>query len=270
MNKDKINNSVTTLLNKFRFYILGKCYGKFTNPRAVATYSDVYGVMSEQEFDDKFIRSQYWGVYHPKQLQQWYDPAAIKLDWKGLNLKVTDNPYTVPGSGYIITDGVGLVTSKRVFSYGVYEWIFSLPKGRQLWPAIWLSNVDTWPPEIDVMEGYSNYNMKYDNRIETNIHCGNGQSSKYSLGAKGDGWLCKDTNNITAHLHWTRDFIKIYYNGYLVRQITDKKHLAWFNGNPGMRVIMNNAIRYNSEQYQISDYTVEDFTIGSFRYWDNV
>ncbi len=49
----------------------------------------------------------------------------------------------------------GMLTSKFLFfqQYGYFEFRARLPRGKGLWPALWLVPKDnTWPPEIDVME----------------------------------------------------------------------------------------------------------------------
>jgi beta-glucanase (GH16 family) len=48
----------------------------------------------------------------------------------------------------------GKVTSAGKFDqlYGWFEWSGQIPAGQGFWPAYWMLNYVTWPPEMDVME----------------------------------------------------------------------------------------------------------------------
>ncbi|MBY0406186.1 MAG: glycoside hydrolase family 16 protein, partial [Rickettsiales bacterium] len=47
----------------------------------------------------------------------------------------------------------GLTSFPYGQTYGVFEIVAKVPKGKGLWPAFWLIPVDkSWPPEIDVFE----------------------------------------------------------------------------------------------------------------------
>jgi beta-glucanase (GH16 family) len=53
----------------------------------------------------------------------------------------------------------GLISSQPSFSqtYGYFEASVKLPKGKGLWPAVWMLPADLgWPPEIDLMESVGN------------------------------------------------------------------------------------------------------------------
>jgi hypothetical protein len=239
---DSLVNNWLLLRNRLLFFILRKKTGSFRIPKKLkVSYSDDFCQMSVEELDSRWIRKQHWGNYHPNDLQQWYDPKAVNLTTSGLHLSVTQNKLKIQNGE--IQNGVGLVTSKTPLSYGYYRWTFQLPKGPQLWPAIWLSHYKTWPPEIDVFEGYSDWNSKFGKHINTNIHLGNSSETHYGLGAFRNGFLVPKDSDVVMELHWTKKSIKIYYNHFLVRVITDGRHLRWFNQDPNMWVILNNALR---------------------------
>ena len=64
---------------------------------------------------------------------------------------------------------------------------------------------------------------------------------------------------------WTKDFIKIYYNGYLVRKTTSEDILKWFRDKK-MIIILNNGMR--SEYIPMIDNSITtEFFIYSVKYW---
>ena len=144
--------------------------------------------------------------------------------------------------------------------YGLFVWNIELPIGDRLWPAIWLSGSMYWPPEIDVLEGYSNSDGRYKNKLNTNAYYANG----LQIGAMSHGFLCKEGKELNLKLDKQKDYIKIYYNNYLVRQITDKNVLASINSEP-MNIIINNAVIDKNPERGIA----LPFIIKSFEYYEN-
>lgn len=205
---------------------------------------------------EKWMIGQPWGEYHPESPYQYYGKSKKFVDVGDgyLNLYSRYEPRTFYDEGtskYIdIPYGVGLVVSRQDFKYGYYEIGARLPVGKMLWPAIWLTAVKSWPPEIDILEGYSGEESKYWNefgiknfKIQPNIHYGyTYNDTKSSYGAISYP-LYKATDRDTIYsLYWTEDFIKIYYDRYLVFQTTDKNILDYFNGDDvTMYIILNNA-----------------------------
>jgi len=238
--KEKNNSNITSkmeiifednfkVFNKDEWRI-GQPWGEF-HPGSTYQY---YGKDSVFVKDDCLILNQ---IYSPKQLTTWYD-----------SLKVYDIPYSV-----------GLVTSFRSFEYGFYEFEVELPYGAGLWPAVWLSCVDSWPPEIDILEAYSDGDCNYGLRLQTNLHYGIKDTAS---GARNTPVYPFDL--LKLGLHWTKDFIKIYYNGYLVRQITSDNILKWFRDKK-MMIILNNAIR--SEYTKQIESQISEFKIHSVKVW---
>jgi beta-glucanase (GH16 family) len=124
----------------------------------------------------------------------------------------------------------------------VFEWNIKLPIGAQLWPAIWLCGRDSWPPEIDSGEFYSDDSCNYGRNMNTNIHCGSNPTNHYGVGANRHGLFVDQLQELNIILDWTESYMKIYYNGFLCRVLTNPTDLRWFI-NSYMSVIMNNAIR---------------------------
>lgn len=255
---EKFKDKLLSLRNKFLFFVLKRKYGNDTSTILYGhflDYEDNFTSMSQKEFYDKYKSSPDWGVYHPNDLQQWYDPAGITHDSEGVKFHITKNTkvvtsYVVDGSTkpqenlipVTIPYGVGLCVSKKAFKYGVFEWCIKLPKGAALWPAVWLSCRDSWPPEIDVIEAYSDEKGNYGQELQSNIHFGSNGDNHTQTGPIEHGYLIDKDEYFIMHLHWEKDFIKIYYNGFLVRKITNKKNLEWFK-DVYMLNIMNAAIR---------------------------
>jgi beta-glucanase (GH16 family) len=118
-----------------------------------------------QEVSKDWQHTLFWGqrtIENNRELQIYVDS-----NYKGLGIQ----PFTVGGGrltiradrtpkeaaaalgGFPYTSGV--ITSERVFSaqYGYFEVRAKFPRGKGLWPAIWLLPIDgSWPPEIDIVE----------------------------------------------------------------------------------------------------------------------
>jgi beta-glucanase (GH16 family) len=146
----------------------------------------------------------------------------------------------------------GRVDTKDKFElfYGEVEWRAKLPKGKGLWPALWLLQWQCpvaipcpdghWPPEIDVMEARGDI----PNKVTTTLHYGkyphNGYQTKEYFGP-----------DFTADFHnykvlWDPNQVIFYVDGKEVLKITDKNIIpqekqylimntavgGWYSGNP--------------------------------------
>lgn len=229
--------------------------------KKLITVPSNYKIVFEEFFGDKLIETKWltrqsWGSLHFDDPHQYYEPNNVVVN-DGLKLYQKHEPKIIHERGKEImsTYSIGLISSKESWKYGWFEAEIKLPKGKGLWPAFWLSGVDSWPPEIDVVEGYTkkknNYNkfLIFKRDLETNVHYGeqikdsnnNVIKSHSHIGGK-EVWMWKDPTNhyIKYSCHWTKDFIKIYYDGKLVREVTDKNILKYFK--VPMRVILNTAV----------------------------
>jgi beta-glucanase (GH16 family) len=253
---DKLTNILLAIRNVFYFTFgikdkiiynqHGLLYHEFRN-------------FSEVEFKEKYRIGQVWGDYAKDNPIQWYDPQAVTRDVHGLKLAVTNNKLI--DKDVVIDTGVGLVVSKFTTSYGIYNWSVILPQGQLLWPAIWLQGKDKWPPEIDVMEAYSDSNGRYSHKLNTNAYFGITPLHS-SVRAFSSGWFIDKSKPILLTLDWRKDYIKIYYNNVLVRVIKSKSVLNWFNDSPLMEVVMNNAVRvgHKDKSWLSSPFIVEWFS----------
>lgn len=218
------------------------------NPNIIHNFK----TMSRENLDAYFRTNPDWGMYDPANNRQWFDKSAVCLTNRGVELGLTRN--TLDG----IKTGIGLISSKQTFSYGYFEWVINLPRGAKLWPAVWLTGADTWPPEIDVMEAYTDEWGWYWNKLNTNFYVGK-TPNHWNLTARRHGLFIIKRFNINLRLYWSPEQICIYYNGRLVRIIKEEENLKHFNTGQRMRVVMNNAVSAHLNSCS-KPFVVEKFT----------
>lgn len=210
--------------------------------------------------------NQGWGLYHPD-YNYWYDPSCIKIVDDSAILNISTIKYDDKNFG------AGQMVSKKRYLYGTFEWEYILPKGNNLWPAIWLTGAESWPPEIDVMEGWSHKNNYHKwlifNDIMPNLHY-DFDNKTYQKGSLGTyytfRWLQSIDKVNKCKLVWTPDLIEISYNNHIIIRMTDKEILKYFN--KPMLVIMNNAVTKDFTENNYKDYLNNNrpFRILSFTY----
>ena len=214
-----------------------------------------------------------WELAHYDYPYKWYDKSCVKIGINGeLKLSTKFNPKTinlsVNGGSKVIhpKTGIGIVTCNYPFHFGDYEIIAKLPKGDYLWPAIWLYDLNVWPPEIDIIEAYSNKKCSYWKwkwpfyRIESNFHYKENNVKKSAGNISMYSGLCNPTNRfIKFEMKWREDYISILVNGKERRKITGE--IMKFYQNP-MKFILNSGIQKNHNPTS----NVSDFIIKSFKY----
>jgi hypothetical protein len=116
-------------------------------------------------------------------------------------------------------------------------------------PSFCLNGVDTWPPEIDVFNGYSGEDGNYSSglfknafkKIQPNIHYGSRKDNSTNSWSGYDVFVKDADKRFVQYVcWWERDFIKIYYDGVKVFETYDQKILKYFN--QPMSVIINNGV----------------------------
>lgn len=220
----------------------------------------------------EWLTSERWGEIHPEKASSWYDPSAIEIRNGDLVLKTHRNPkkFIIDGKEIVSNIGIGLVSNTTKFKHGYFEIEAKLPKGKNLWPAFWMWSFDSWPPEIDIFEGYSNRFASYFKiqfgtllgfwNVQTNVHYIGDDNKNKSIKAKTHwmGFKNPQNNFIKYGCLWEENKITIFYNKRKVRTITDKKFIEQFNG-IDMNLIINNAIRNEDVDYS-------EFIIRYFKY----
>jgi beta-glucanase (GH16 family) len=221
----------------------------------------------------EWLTQERWGQVHPEKPNWWYDESAITILENGnMVLRTQYNPKEFDGVTSNI--GVGLVSCTEKFGYGRYSIEAKLPKGPHLWPAFWMYSWESWPPEIDIFEAYSNKWGNYINfdiealignvwDVQTNIHLGE-TPNNYNIGAKtGRMGLMNPTDVFMLYeLEWTEKSVKFFYNGRLVRTLRDQNTLSQLKGKT-MNVIVNNGIQ---SKYDINSKNVSEFVVRNFKY----
>lgn len=182
--------------------------------------------------------------YHPEYLHHWYDKKSIIQNGTTFKLPIKRNPKTFNGIYFPFSGAV--LQSKKAYRYAYFEAEIIVPKAHGHWPAFWLTGVNTWPPEIDIVEAYSR-NDWYNSfrKFNSNVHYGN----KNQIGASShpipEGLSGKP---VKFAVLWEEDRIEWYYNGHLVRRIKDRKVLDYMN--QPMRVVITTSMQ---PQYSVTD-----------------
>ena len=203
-----------------------------------------------------------WGEFHPKQLYKRYDMEGDTFEFSKENIlkatpkydpktyKKKDFPHwqqqiDVPDE-FTITHKVPRLHSVKSYRYGWFEAKIKLSKGKNLWPAYWLTGFNSWPPEIDILEAYSKYNKNYGSKIgvdywklQPNIHYGYVEdNTKKSTGATDIPVYGATDKFIQYACLWEEDKILIYYDGRLVVECRDPEVLKYFNEGHNWMVIV--------------------------------
>lgn len=222
----------------------------------------------------EWLTQERWGKVHKDKSWCWYDPSCVRIDnWKYLHLETHKNPTKI--DKFKPQYGVGLVSSVEDFGYGIFEIECKLPTGPKLWPAFWLWSPSggTWPPEIDIFEGYTDNRQGYlkFNRfnplgwwnLPTNIWTHNNSDGKaVNLRARTgySGFKNPATNFIKYTCTWSQEYIIIEHDDKIVRIIDDPKVLDHFK-NKKMSVIINNHFQDDvPEGDNYSDFVVKHFS----------
>lgn len=228
----------------------------------------------------KWIPRERWGLVHPEKFNWWYDSKMVTIDDDGLlHLKTKIKPKTIKGPDenfYDSTVACGLISSTERFKYGKYEIEAKLPSGKGLWPAFWLWSWESWPPEIDVFEAYSNKSSDFFSylnnnfhewllgrfwKVESNIHITKNKEH-FAIGAKKSyfGFGSPSKRFFKYELIWLKDKIEIYYNGKINYRELNRNILSKFD-NCTMNVILNNGIitGFNPNHIPESDFQIKYF-----------
>lgn len=175
----------------------------------------------------------------------------------------------------------GKIVSKDKFKYGIFRISAKSSNFENQWNAIWLCGKvqpdnNIWQ-EIDIVENYNHNKVKFasSNKIfsQPNIHYVDKQG-KHKMTNSGNKYIKHPNDRFVYYtLWWEEDFIKIYYDDYLVYECTDKFILNQLN--EPMNLIINNAIEWGVDltAKDIAEIDINilkentTFCINSIQYW---
>jgi hypothetical protein len=255
--KHTLKDSLSNLISRSRAKKwAGKFNGETRSVQPPAGYQPVFVDDFTSPIDrQKWLLNPVWGDFHSDNLTMYFDTTGemarvgenglelwLKREpksWKRDSLPLWRQRQTMPET-ITIPVGVGMIHSRRAWKWGWFEAWIQLPKGSPYWPAFWLSGAETWPPEIDIFEGYSHLGEKYqaktllggekpNRKIQPNLHWGDSATNTVQWGGK-DVEVADCTERLVQYAClWEPDRIEIYYDGIKVFQCTDRRVLDWFN-----------------------------------------
>jgi len=231
-----------------------------------------YKIVFEDNFKtplntDQWGYGQRWGDFHPDVLSWYYDnDGTYSYTTKdGLALELRNVPKTWVKSElpewrqasalpdqFTIPIAAGMVSSKQSWQYGWFEAWIKLPKGTPYWPAFWLTGKNSWPPEIDIFEAYSQFGNRYESKtwfgklkpnrkIQPNLHYGSVENNTKEMYGSWDIPVAECTERYVQYAClWEEDRIEIYYDGAIVFKCTDPKILATYNKENAEQIIILN------------------------------
>jgi hypothetical protein len=259
--KNNLLNWKLQLKSWFRYKTNFNHSGKSTPP---IEYELVYeeNFDSHGEFEKNWRYAQPWGDFHPKTLWKYWPQTneVAYLSSDGLVLENRLKPKTFIKSElpiwrqkeslpdeFTINWASGLISSKQSWEHGWFEAEILLPTERGMWSAFWLSGVDSWPPEIDIFEAYTDEDVN-NILIRPNIHWGSVEKGTKKVYGAPKFKLKKPNHRYVKYAcHWTKDFIKFYYDGHLVQVCNNSKMLKDLSSK--QYIIFNNGIKKPKDIY---------------------
>lgn len=201
----------------------------------------------------------WWGNHHNDR-DVWWNQDSVLRDTDGnLILDVVEHPVVFDDKVYKYS--VGCVQSKEEFKYGLFRWKCKLPKGKGMWPALWLASRQEWPPELDCMEGwsktdkptYKNGLFKY--KVHPTVHWGTPDNHKQKRGKKACILSFNEDKINEFDLLWLPDYVFVIYNGWVVGSFDNKEMLKHLNKeNVKMTPIMSLNLTPDGKSFDYSDY----------------
>ena len=239
---NRIKDSIFNFLLSIKLYYYRQFKSEFfrhykseiKKPGMILTFSDDF--LEDSIDKSKWTNFMWWGTnYHPSSKSQWYDINQCIINNGILSMNIQKKETMFPEG--VFEYAVGLLNNSHVFEqkYGYFEIKCKIPSVKGTWPAFWLASKYSWPPEIDVFEFYTG---KKKDCWESNVHWG--KEPKHPSNAIGHKVWSTSERFHTYAVDWREDKMDFFWDGLLVRRITDKQILNDFKY--PMHMIFNNAI----------------------------
>jgi beta-glucanase (GH16 family) len=211
--------SRTFIIRTMLFLVLCVCWP--TSPHA-QTQAIVPGGTARLTFSDDFngpsLDRTKWNSNYTNATrnlpgeEQIYTPDSFELRDGRLNIIAAKRNV----AGYKFTSGALTTFGSFEQKYGYFEIRARVPKGRGLWPALWMLPADrSWPPEIDIME-FLGRDIRH---IWTTYHWldSNAAHLKDGSGSIASDWT---SDFHTFAVQWRPSFLSWYINGKEVKTIS--------------------------------------------------
>lgn len=216
---------------------------------------------SFKNVDDLWERRLWWGNYSETEETEYQDPECIIQQEDNVKLISKHEPKINIFNNKTMKYARGNLYCKEIFYSGAIEVVVNMKPAKYIWHApLWFVTIDKVLPEIDVSEVYCKGNLKKAGS-ETNIHYGQDyDKKKKKIGAKTHFLPNMFNRDVSFGIIWNDKHIKIYYDGYLVRKITNKDILRRIK--KGMVPIIGVGVTKKTKEH-----TVSEMTVKSFKYW---
>ena len=230
-------------------------------------------------------------IIHPSYPHAWYSDSndVIKVFENGeMELSYRENKKEIKhwdGKIYKPTIERALIRTKTPFEYGTFSIEAMCPKGLNLCCAFWLSGEGNWPPEIDILEAWSednNYSWRTTNRFPWiipswrttyNVHYNNKNFIHEHLGSKNVMKcvqpLDPTENWIKYECVWEPDKITFKANGVVTKTVRKKYAQMLVNNlkNPEKGNLMDVIIEINVGDPKIIPSRLDTpFKVRNFKY----
>jgi len=207
----------------------------------------------------KWYNTQPWGQYPPDKLPVIFLPENVSVHngYLWLTLKKDSNTYFVPnlGGNFTYRYSAGMVWSKKLFKYGIFEAKIKIPNERGVWSAFWLYGSALYGDEIDIFEQYWPKINKNKVNLKSTIHHSNKQISDDNIYKRSflDQWH-------TYKLKWNDNKIEIYFDNKLVSDFKKNNNGNAYNTLAGN--ILGHTVKYpeNAENVILNISVHKDFS----------
>lgn len=222
-----------------------------------------------------------WGDTHPDDPNTWFDENLpyISEDDNSVKLGIKYEPKSfidTDGNRIVKDWGKCLVRTINEFKYGTFEWIADVPYEKWYGTGLWLASDYSWPPEIDIMEGYSGKRGNYrKNLIFTDIiptchwskDCDTEKEHLHKTKRNVLSCYFNKKGHDKYSVEWTPDYVCVRYNDKIVKTFREKELLEHLNKTDvKMHAKMSTQI---CDGWNMNDYNNAkdlEFKIYSFKY----